>query len=76
MTVAEGDFGGTFTSSYANDVSCDSDKGAKSNVITYDFTANYGDEVTCTFTNTRKPSSIHVTKAPNPSVIDEPGRSR
>ena len=29
--------------------------------------------MTCTFTNTRKPSSIDVTKSPAPSTVNEPG---
>ena len=42
---------------------------------TYTFAADYGDVVTCTFTNERKPSSIDVTKTPAPSSVDEPGGS-
>ena len=29
--------------------------------------------MTCTFTNKRKPSSIDVTKTPDPSSVNEPG---
>src|SRR6185369_8629173 len=49
--------------------------GAPHSNRTYTFTANYGDVITCTFTNERKPSSIVVTKTPSPSMVDEPGGS-
>ena len=38
-----------------------------------EFSVAYGDKVTCTFTNTRKPSSIDVTKTPDPATVNEPG---
>ena len=79
VTVSEGDHGSTLVSSYFNDVSCDSGKGGASGAPhsnrTYTFAADYGDVVTCTFTNERKPSSIDVTKTPAPSSVDEPGGS-
>ena len=79
VTVSEGDHGSTLVSSYFNDVSCDSQKGGASGAPhsnrSYTFAAGYGDVVTCTFTNERKPSSIDVTKTPTPSSVDEPGGS-
>jgi uncharacterized repeat protein (TIGR01451 family) len=36
-------------------------------------TVGAGDEIVCTFTNTRKPASILVTKTPNPTTLPEPG---
>ena len=79
ITVAETGNGTTKASSYFNDVSCNSGKGGatggdRSN-RTYAFDVAYGDVVTCTFTNERKPSSIDVTKTPLPTSVNEPGGS-
>ena len=73
ITVGEADHGTTRTSSYFNNVACDSEKGSKSNAVAYTFDVAYGEVVTRTFTNERKPSSIDVTKASDPSSINEPG---
>ena len=77
MTVSENDHDPTLVSSYFNDVTCDSEKGGATGAPhanrSCTFTVAYGDQVTCTFTNTRKPSSIDVTKTPDPSSVNEPG---
>ena len=77
MTVSENDHDPTLVSSYFNDVTCDSEKGGATGAPhanrSWTFTVAYGDQVTCTFTNTRKPSSIDVTKTPDPSSVNEPG---
>ena len=73
ITVGEADHGTTKTSSYVNNVACDSEKGSKTNAVAYTFDVAYGEVVTCTFTNERKPSSIDVTKTPDPTSINEPG---
>ena len=77
VTVSEDDHDPTLVSSYFNDVTCDSAKGGATDAPhanrSFTFTAAYGDQVTCTFTNTRKPSSIDVTKTPDPSSVNEPG---
>ena len=76
MTVSEEDHGDSMVSSYFNDVTCDNDHSATdvphaNRSLTFD--VGYGAVVTCTFTNTHKPLSIHVTKVADPTQVQEPG---
>ena len=65
--VTVGEIAGTGTSlaNYVSSVSCDSDKGGSS-TTSHSFTANFGDKVTCTITNQRKPE-VKVIKALEPT---------
>ena len=65
--VTVGEIAGTGTSlaNYVSSVSCDSDKGGSS-TTSHSFTANFGDKVTCTITNQRKPE-VKVVKALEPT---------
>ena len=65
MTVGEIAGTGTSLANYVSSVSCDSDKGGSS-TTSHSFTANFGDKVTCTITNQRKPE-VKVIKALEPT---------
>ena len=77
VTVSEAGHGSTKLSSYYNNVECTWDGSDKKSGPAFDdegvnyqwsFKAEYGDKVTCTFKNARKPSSIDVEKKPSSDV--------
>ncbi|MEX2611956.1 MAG: hypothetical protein WD380_00135, partial [Gaiellaceae bacterium] len=71
VTVSETAGTSTSLSSYNSKVQCDSDKGSTNPGTSHGFTANYGDRVTCTITNTRK-ATLTVIK----HVINDNGGSK
>ena len=72
ITVGEADHGTTRTSSYFNNVACDSEKGSKSNAVAYTFDVAYGDVVTCT-SPTSASRRRSTSREDDPSSINEPG---
>src|SRR6185503_17653906 len=67
LTVSEAGHTGTSLSDYDAQINCDSSKGnATAGATSYSFTANYGDQVTCTITNHRLPQ-LKVVKSLVPS---------
>jgi Prealbumin-like fold domain len=55
VTVSETQGNSGNIADYTKAISCDSSKGGNSGATSYSFTVAYGDQVTCTITNTRKP---------------------
>jgi len=70
VTVAELAGAGTSLGDYDASVSCDSGKGSASGT-SHTFSVSYGDQVTCTITNSRKPE-VKVVKATDPET--DPGK--
>ncbi|HXF97673.1 MAG TPA: hypothetical protein VNJ46_03555 [Gaiellaceae bacterium] len=71
-TVSVGELAGAGTdlASYVSSVACDSGKGSASGT-SHSFAVGFGDQVTCTITNRRKPE-VKVVKAVEPAT--DPGR--
>ena len=71
VTVSETAGTSTSLDSYGSKVECDSGKGSTNPGTSHGFTANYGDKVTCTITNTRKATLIVIK-----NVINDNGGSK
>src|SRR3989442_7099777 len=69
-TVSEAAHTGSSLSDYDSKVDCGG-KGSTDPGISKSFTANYGDVITCAFTNSRK-AQVRVTKSLLPT--DDPGK--
>jgi Prealbumin-like fold domain len=66
VTVSETQGNSGNIADYTKAISCDSSKGGNTGSTSYAFSVAYGDQVTCTITNTRKPR-IKLVKALVPS---------